>query len=188
MEKPYNMTRLEAEIGAAEYYDRFVDPPRFLACCHQCSAYGKVWSCPPYDFSVEELWQTYDRILLLGRKLIFAPELRRRRYDSEQMRQLLEDTLLRERADMEIELFAFEAEHPGSLALLPGSCHRCGDGNCSRTEGLPCRDPQHLRHSLESLGGDVGRTAEELMATPLLWGTEGRLPEYLMLVAALLLP
>ena len=104
------------------------------------------------------------------------------------MAQLLQDTLYRERAEMQRELFAQETDNPGSFALLPGSCHRCGDGNCSRREGLPCRDPRHLRHSLESLGGDVGRTAGELLGTPLLWVNGGRLPEYLTLVAALLLP
>ena len=188
MDKQYEVTRMEASIDVADYYASYVDPPRFLAFCRQCTAYGKVWSCPPYDFSVEELWQSYERMLLLGRKLTFTPELCRRRYDSSQMQQLLADTLLREREDMERELFELEAAHPGSIALLPGSCHRCGDGNCSRTAGLPCRDPQHLRHSLESLGGDVGRTAEELLGFSLLWSSEGRLPAYLCLIAALLLP
>ena len=188
MEKQYEVTRMEAAIDVADYYASYVDPPRFLAFCRQCSAYGKVWSCPPYDFSVEKLWQSYDRMLLLGRKLTFAPELCRQRYDTEQLQQLLAGTLYQERADMERELFGLEVEQPGSLALLPGSCHRCGDGNCSRIEGLPCRDPRHLRHSLESLGADVGRTAEELLCTPLLWSHEGRLPAYLSLVAALLIP
>ena len=184
----YQVTRLSAEIGVADYCARYVDPPRFLAYCRQCDAYGKVWSCPPYDFSVEELWQKYRRMQLFCRKLTFGPELRQRRYDKEQMGQLLRGTLYRERAYMERELFTLEAATPGSLALLPGSCHRCGEGNCTRREGKPCRDPEHLRHSLESLGGDVGRTASELLDTPLLWSSEGRLPEYLTLVAALLLP
>ena len=184
----YQMTRLAAEIGVAAYCARYVDPPRFMAYCRECGSYGNVWSCPPYDFSVEKLWQGYSRMQLFGRKLTFAPELLQRRYDRDQMRQLLRDTLYRERAYMERELFALEAASPGSLALLPGSCHRCGEGNCTRREDKPCRDPEHLRHSLESLGGDVGRTAEELLGTPLLWSKEGRLPEYLTLVAALLLP
>ena len=188
MEKTYETTRLAAEIGVADYCARFVDPPRFLAFCRECDSYGKVWSCPPYDFAVEDLWREYRLMRLFGRKLVFEPELLQRRYDKEQMAQLLQDTLYRERADMERELFALETDNPGSFALLPGSCHRCGDGNCSRREGLPCRDPRHLRHSLESLGGDVGRTAGELLGTPLLWVNGGRLPEYLTLVAALLLP
>ena len=188
MEKQYEMTRSAAEIGVADYCARYVEPSRFMAYCRECGNYGTVWSCPPYDFTAEELWQRYRHMRLLGRKLTFRPELLQRRYDKEQLGQLLKDTLYRERADMERELFALEAKNPGSLALLPGSCHRCGDGNCTRRNGLPCRDPEHLRHSLESLGGDVGRTAEELLGTPLLWSKEGRLPEYLTLVAALLLP
>ena len=188
MEQLYQVTRFSAQISVADYCAGYVDPPRFLAYCRECDSYGRVWSCPPYDFSVEKLWAKYRTLRLLSRKLTFVPELLRRRYDKEQMRQLLNDTLYKERADMEGEMFALEAEQPGSLILLPGSCHRCGDGNCTRAEGRPCRDPQHLRHSLESLGGDVGRTAEELLGTPLLWSTEGRLPAYLTLVAGHLLP
>ena len=85
MEKQYEVTKMEAAIDVADYYAGYVDPPRFLAFCRQCSAYGKVWSCPPYDFSVEELWHNYDHMLLLGRKLTFAPEMCRRRYDTEQL-------------------------------------------------------------------------------------------------------
>lgn len=184
----YQVTRFTAETGVADYCARFVDPPRFMAYCRECGNYGTVWSCPPYDFAAEELWQKYRRMQLFGRKLTLAPELLQRRYDKEQMGQLLKDTLFRERAEMEGELFALEAANPGSFALLPGSCRRCGEGNCTRREGKPCRDPEHLRHSLESLGGDVGRTAEELLGTPLLWSAEGRLPAYLTLVAGHLLP
>ncbi|MBR5429330.1 MAG: metal-binding protein [Firmicutes bacterium] len=188
MDQQYELSCMTAEIPVDDYCRAYVDPPRFLAFCRECSSYNNVWSCPPYDFSVEELWAGYRQMRLLGRKLTFAPELTERRWDKEQLWQLLRDTLFQERARMEEELFALEAEHPGSLALLPGSCHRCGDGNCTRAAGQPCRDQRHLRHSLESLGGDVGRTAAELLHTPLLWAADGRLPAYLTLVAALLLP
>ncbi|MBO7668676.1 MAG: DUF2284 domain-containing protein [Firmicutes bacterium] len=188
MEKKYQVTRLSAEIGAEDYFNRFVDVPRFLTFCRECDSYGHVWSCPPFDFSVEELWRSFRTMCLLGRKLTYDKQLTAVRYDREQMRQLLLRTLYLEREDMEHELFALEEEIPGSLALLPGSCRRCGDNGCTRPAGRPCRDPGHLRHSLESLGGDVGRTAAELLDTPMLWSSEGRLPEYHTLVAALLLP
>lgn len=188
----YQTTHLTAEILVTDYCERFVDVPRFLALCRACSNYDKVWSCPSFAFSVDELWKglclSYSHMRLLGRKLTFGPEALEKRYDRRQMEELYKATLYRERTDMDSELFALEAENPGSLALLPGFCCRCGEGNCTRAAGQPCRDPQHLRHSLEALGGDVGRTAAELLATPLLWSQEGRLPEYFTLVAALLLP
>jgi hypothetical protein len=45
-----------------------------------------------------------------------------------------------------------------------------------------------MRYSIESLGGDVGLTAERYLGQPLLWIKDGILPDYLMLVGALLLP
>ena len=85
-EQAYTVTCSEAEIGRKEYCDRFVDPPRFLAFCRECGSYGKVWSCPPYDFSVEELWERYDRLRLFSRKIIYSPELRERRYDQDEIK------------------------------------------------------------------------------------------------------
>ena len=186
MDRNYAVDRLVAELPAAEYCARFVDIPRMHSYCRQCPNFGAVWSCPPYDFDLEQLWQRFRRLRLLGLKLVFFPELLARTYAADELDRLLHDALYREREQLESELFALEVANPGSLALLPGSCRRCGEGNCTRPQ--PCRHPQLVRYSLEAIGGDVSRTAEELLATPLLWPDAGRLPEYLTLMAALLLP
>lgn len=52
----------------------------------------------------------------------------------------------------------------------------------TRPTGEPCRHPDKVRPSLEACGFDIGRTTTELFGMDLKWGTDGRIPEYLLLV------
>jgi len=70
-----------------------------------------------------------------------------------------------------------ETEYPGSLACYAGTCHLCPDDTCTRITGQPCRHPHLIRHSLESFGFDLGRTAEELLHIPLGWGEISRISD-----------
>ena len=80
---------------------------------------------------------------------------------------------------------ALEKEYPGSISLSAGSCSLCKDG-CTRAVREPCRYPEMMRYSIESLGGDVGRTVSKLMGYELEWIEEGKLPSYFVLVGGLL--
>ena len=60
-----------------------------------------------------------------------------------------------------------------------------GAGDSNR-QPRPCRRPELMRYSIESLGGDVCATAQNLLATPIKWASEGRVPEYFVLVCGLL--
>ena len=82
------------------------------------------------------------------------------------------------------ELYAMEAETPGSLALSAGGCDICA--SCARGEGLPCRCPDKMRYSVESLGGDVLKSLLELFGETVLWAENGHLPEHYLLLGALL--
>lgn len=59
-------------------------------------------------------------------------------------------------------------------------------GGCTRREGLPCRHPDKVRPSLESMGFDIGKTAKELFGLELKWASYGMLPEYYVLVGAVM--
>lgn len=59
-------------------------------------------------------------------------------------------------------------------------------GGCTRREGLPCRYPDKVRPSLESMGFDIGKTAKELFGLELKWASYGMLPEYYVLVGAVM--
>lgn len=174
----YSLRKLSAEIPLRNYLEDCVNVPRFLACCKECGNYGHVWSCPPYDFDPMDIWNQYATIRLYGRMLLPQPQS-----------QDIDDALRALRLEKEQllkELLFAETQFPGSLALTAGSCSVCAI--CSRKSGGACRFPEKMRYSIESLGGDVGLTADRYLGQPLLWIKDAKLPKHLMLVGALLIP
>ena len=106
-------------------------------------------------------------------------------YIERRRRKALRQSLNVEKARMSQALFRLEEKFPGSVSLSAGSCSLCHD-NCTRPDGLPCRYPDKLRYSIESLGGNVGLTLSQCMGIDLEWMEEGRLPHYFVLVSGLL--
>ena len=61
-----------------------------------------------------------------------------------------------------------------------------GKGNCTRPEGKPCRYPEKMRYSIESIGGNVGKTVSKLLGIELEWIQDGKVPSYFVLCGGLL--
>ena len=171
--------RLTGALPMSEMRQTYIDIEKFLGCCAACPRYGQTWSCPPYDFDPADVWKAYDAVQLYALQIF--PE----------------DAAARSAAFADPEAFLFpyrkmldalleEKEHEttGSLRLDPGRCRVCDV--CARREGKPCRFPDKLRYSLESLGGNVGAIAADKLGAPLLWGTKDAPPEYFVLVGAVL--
>lgn len=174
----YIVRDLTAETPLAEYLRDCVDVGKFLNFCRICPNYGHIWSCPPYDFDPMDIWRQYVRLRLYARMLI--PKF------LEQDAAAAIAALHREKEEYLNQLLNWESAVPGSLALAAGSCSVCAI--CAKSEDEPCRKPAKMRYSIESLGGDVGLTARRYFGKPLLWIRDGVIPEYLMLVGALLMP
>ena len=85
------------------------------------------------------------------------------------------------------ELVNLEKIYPGSNALIPGSCIVCGYGNCARKKGLPCRHPDKMHHSLESLGSDLDKTSKDLFGIEMKWIEGDELPDYFVQIGGLLI-
>ena len=86
---------------------------------------------------------------------------------------------------LDARLLELERKYPGSRAFYAGTCHLCPEETCAPSEGRPCRYPDRIRPSLESLGFDIGKTASELLGIELKWSEPGSsgLPEYFTLVS-----
>lgn len=178
-EKDYIIQRIEKEIPVEEYLEDYVAVEEFLECCKACPNYEKLWACPSYDFDVMEYWKNYRMLRVVACKIQFQPET-----TSERAMEIMEEV----KGDMSRELYEEEKKYPGSISLSAGSCNICGPAQCTRPKGEPCRHPQLLRYSLESLGGNVGHTVRKLMGIRLEWMEEGKVPSYFVLAAGLLLP
>lgn len=58
--------RRRAAIPAEEYAARYVDVPRFLACCRACPHFGANWSCPPLAAEPPAVWSRYRYLEITG--------------------------------------------------------------------------------------------------------------------------
>lgn len=173
----YTLEKFEKETDIKNYIERYVNIPQFLGFCEECPSYGKIWSCPPFDFDPLDVWNSYSRILISGYKIT---------YSEDRTEETMKEALFQVKEKLSEELFSLEAANPGSRSLSAGSCHVCE--SCPRSKGLPCMHPETMRYSIEALGGDVGRTVSELAGIEIEWIEEGRLPRHFVLCGALLIP
>ena len=171
----YTLYRMETTVDLKAYLSDCVDVPKFEAMCRSCPNYGKRWSCPPFDFDPMEIWSRFDQLHLVAH--ILEPKAG----------QTVQDVLAahqEEKSRMLEMLMELEVSHPGSMALWAGTCDLCPV--CAKAEGKPCLMPDKMRHSIEALGGDVGKTAEKYFEYPILWIEGDKLPAYMTLVGGIL--
>lgn len=180
----YSAEALENEIAVKDYVRDYVDVPRFLECCKACPNYGAKWSCPPYDFDPLGLWTQFREFWIFGVKFTPEDKIIGADYNAPEINKEIRAVFAREKRKLMERALTLETEYPGSLGLSAGSCELCGE--CSKKSGAPCRRPELMRYSIESLGGDVCATAQNLLATPIKWAVDGRVPEYFVLVCGLL--
>lgn len=175
----YHTEKFEKEIAVEEYVRDYVNVAEFVEYCKECQNYDTVWSCPPFDFDAESYWKKYSTLYLTVRKIVFGQGT-----DLEESRRIMKEV----KKTMGRELYEMEKQYPGSVSLSAGSCSLCKDEalECTRTSGEPCRHPELMRYSIESIGGNVGLTVSRLMGIELEWVTEGKLPSYFVLVGGLL--
>lgn len=181
----YQVERIEVEIPVEAYVRDYVDVEEFLEACKACPNYNKIWSCPPYDFNPEQYWSRYKDFYIIGVKIIFDQEMIDEMYSPEEIDKILKNTLFAEKKKLTEELWHMESEVQGSMSLSAGSCMLCEQEGCDRIKGAPCRYPEQMRYSIESLGGNVGKTCSKLLGIELEWMTEGKLPNHFTLVSGL---
>ena len=188
----YTTERYEAVVSVDHYLEKYVDVETFLQACKACPNYEKIWSCPSYDFDVIEYWKKYSTLELVAIKIIFDETVAGKQLTKEEQEEITKNSIWEVKAQLAAELYEKEKALPGSISLSAGSCTLCKDagalseGFCTRLEGKPCRFPDKMRYSIESLGGNVGTTLSELMEIELEWIQEGRMPSYFVLVSGLL--
>lgn len=167
----------EKEINVADYIEGYVCVEEFLEMCKSCENYDQKWSCPSYDFDpIEGYWKKFETLKVVGKKM-FLEEGEKENW--QELVGQVQDALTAELFDRELAI-------PDSQSLSAGSCRICGQNNCARKNGEPCRFPDKLRYSIESLGGNVGLTCTKLLGVPLQWMEEGKVPDYFVLVGGLL--
>lgn len=171
----YQIENYTADIPVEDYISGFRDEQYFHELCKQCTNYGNSWGCPPFDFDTEDFLRQYSHVHLMAAKI--TPE------DNDIPVEDTQRFILPERIRIERELLDMEKKYGGRSFAYIGKCLHCPDGRCTRTCGKPCLHPDKVRPSLEAFGFDITKTLSELFGIELLWGKDGKLPEYLVLVS-----
>lgn len=171
----YTVEEFAADITVDEYISGFRDETRFMELCKQCPNYGKSWGCPPFDFNTEHFLRQYEYAHLMAARITPA--------ENDIPIGQTQEFIRPERFRIEKELLEMERLYKGRAFAYIGRCLHCNDAVCTRQCNKPCLHPDKVRPSLEAFGFDIERTLAELFRIKLLWGENGKLPEYLVLVS-----
>ena len=180
------MEMLQKEIPVRQFLQECANIPLFEECCRACPNHGKTWSCPPFSFKPEELWRNYDTVVLQCRVIEVPTELQQTAFSLAEMNHAGKELLRRDKKAMLLEMLELEKTFPGSMALSAGSCDVCPEGTCTRLQEDPCRNPGMMRYSVEALGGDAGKALKLYFDKEILWGKDGHMPPYFILLGGLL--
>lgn len=175
------ISKLTADVDVAEFVEKYVDVERFQGLCKDCEDYGKNWSCPPFEFEVMDVWNSFNKLKIIAFKIDFDEDELVREYDDREL-----DFILKRVERMKIKLMneIYMLEDENSYGLFLGKCNLCM--KCTREFGMPCKMPFKMRYSIESLGGNIDQCIEDLFDLKILYAENNRLPEYIIFVGGLL--
>ncbi len=171
----YKKERFTKELQIDKFVKMYFDPELTLQKCRTCTGYAKTWSCPDFDFNVRNYWRQFsayrvivDRVSMEG---VASPKE-------------AEERLAYEKPIFNRQMLALEKSTPGSVALYAQECEECQE--CARLIGKPCRLPETMRYSIESLGGCGIRLVEDLFEFGVCWSDGTTIPAYYILLGGLL--
>lgn len=174
------------EVAITDFLEHCVDVPRFLSCCSACPNFGKTWSCPPYDFDPVDYWKQFQTFYLYAVKTTTPANLLEQTYSLEDLMRIGGEITKSSNEEMCAHLQNLQEQFPESKIIGGGTCLLCGAGNCARQKGEPCRFPEQMSYSIESLGGNVEETLKRYFGEQIYWGKEGKLAPHYIRVGGLL--
>lgn len=181
----WTLSQHRARVPVADFVAEYVDVPRFAAMCKGCPSLGKTWACPPHESDPLLIWNRYQWLHLVATQLHFSADDQERTWQPAELISELGGARDAEKQRATAELVAKVGELSDTRVLYGGgACPVCEP--CSRILGEPCPHPELIQYSIESLGGDVGRTATELLGIELHWAGPDRLPPAISVVLGVL--
>jgi len=179
----YDITTQIAVLPVVDYVSRYRDTERFIKFCEVCNKYNRCWACPPFDFEPTDIIARYKTIYIVGTKIVPDSNSWRQSETKEERNNEWKKLLSNVRKPLDEKLLQLEQQYVGSRAFYAGTCFNCPLEQCTRSQELPCVQPQTLRYSLEAFGFDMVRTASELLNIELKWEDNNNFPEYITLIS-----
>ncbi|MBQ6512427.1 DUF2284 domain-containing protein [Methanobrevibacter sp.] len=174
--------KLSIDVDVEEYYKNYVDFEEVSKLCiEEQEMLGYNWNYPPFEFDVDEVWNSYNKLKIIAFKIDFSEEELAHTFEDKELEFILKRF---ERMKVKFMNDIYALENEDSIGLYLGKCNLCM--RCTRQFGMPCKMPFKMRYSLESLGAYVDKTIEDLFGHKILYAKDGKLPEYLIFVGGLL--
>jgi predicted metal-binding protein len=174
--------KLTCDVDVSQYYENYVDFEEVSKLCiEEQEMLGYNWNYPPFDFDVDEVWNSYNKLKIIAFKIDFSPEELEHEFSPEELEFVLK-RFERMKVKLMNEIYMLESED--AMGLFLGKCNLCM--RCTREFGAPCKMPPRMRYSLESLGAYVDKTIEDMFGYEIKYANDGKLPEYLIFVGGLL--
>lgn len=179
----YIVSIKQATIAADEFISRYRDIERIRQYCLQCPGYGTSWGCPPFDFDPATVTDGFKTVTVTGTTIEFDEQTRAACTTASESARVGREAMEQVWQSLLPTLYEQERQVPGSRCFT-FRCVLCPEG-CTRPQGEPCRHPERLRHSLESVGFDLEAVTRDLLGIDLEWSTDGALSKHITLVTAL---
>lgn len=179
----YTVSTKQATIAADEFISRYRDIERIRQYCLQCPGYGTSWGCPPFDFDPATVTDGFKTVTVTGTTIEFDEQTRAACTTASESARVGREAMEQVWQSLLPTLYEQERQVPGSRCFT-FRCVLCPEG-CTRPQGKPCRHPERLRHSLESVGFDLEAVTRDLLGIDLEWSTDGSLSKHITLVTAL---
>lgn len=174
--------KLTVDVDVKDYYENYVNFDEISKLCiEEQEMLGYNWSYPPFDFDVDDVWKTFNKLKIIAFKIDFSDEELEHTFKDFELEMVLK-RFERIKARLMNDIYVLENEDSQGLYL--GKCSLCM--RCTREFEMPCKMPFKMRYSLEALGGDVDKTVQDLLGYEIKYAKDGKLPEYLIFVGGLL--
>lgn len=171
----WTLSHHHGRIRTVDYVARYVDLSQCLARCQGCPSLGTTWACPPHEDDLLAIWARYEWLHVEAAQLHFSASDQARQWQPDQMRRELAAVRDQEKHRATAALQARVENLPRTRLLHGGGpCMACS--TCTRLEGRACPFPDRIQYSINSLGGDVLRTATDLLGVTLQWSDGRHLP------------
>jgi len=153
-------------IKQVEYEDIEFSPATSEWCKNgsHCPNYGNNWSCPPESPYMEKKLMRYDQFFLLIFEFDIShlPVTKVKKVPNPRH---YNGSIRKGLANLIDEFILNNIRTEDFLVLAGGGCRICKNkryGGCAREVGKPCRFPDRMHYSMESVGIDVDETLRKI--------------------------
>ncbi|WP_027406611.1 DUF2284 domain-containing protein [Anaerovibrio sp. RM50] len=170
-------------ITISDFRGKYQNQEKFMAFCRECPRYNSTWSCPPLFFDVDKYLDKFTYIYVICAKIKLSSHTIAEADTSGKIKDMGWEIVSSVKTDLDEKLLDMEKHIPDSVALSSGGCIFCEA--CSRKEGLPCRQPDKMRYSMDAFGFDLTAITKDMFSIDIQW-CKDRLPDYFTLIHGLL--